>query len=165
MPAISSQLGASQTEVTLLFPGYNAIMAIAMLITSFINRKLGNKITLFIGLALIAIFSVSCGLGNNAWQLISLRCGWGLGNAIFIAVALTTIILFSEDKIKKSIILYEAAIGLGLSIGPLIGGLLGGISWRFPFFGFGFLMFIAFLLINILMPKHSLTEDQPEKIS
>ncbi|WP_224424659.1 MFS transporter [Methanobrevibacter sp. TMH8] len=163
LPAISSQLGASQTEATLLFSGYNAIMAVAMLITGFINRKLGTKITLLAGIALIAIFAVLCGLGHNVWEIIVLRCGWGLGNAIFIAVALTTIISFSKDKVKKSIIMYEAAIGLGLSIGPIIGGLLGGFSWRFPFFGVGFLMFIAFLLITILMPKHSPTEDQVQE--
>ncbi len=159
LPAISSQLGASQTEATLLFSGYNGVMALAMLITGFISNRLGNKKTLLLGIAIIAAFSIMCGLATNVWTIIGLRCGWGLGNAIFIAVALTTIILYSADKIKKSIIMYEAAIGLGLSAGPLIGGFLGEISWKLPFFGVGLLMFLAFILVTILMPKSPDSND------
>jgi predicted MFS family arabinose efflux permease len=40
-------------------------------------------------------------------------------------------------------VLYEAALGLGISLGPLIGGELGGISWRGPFYGVTVLMAIA----------------------
>ena len=39
--------------------------------------------------------------------------------------------------------LYEAALGLGIAAGPLVGGLLGNISWRGPFFGVAVLMAIA----------------------
>src|ERR1700751_3221708 len=39
--------------------------------------------------------------------------------------------------------LYEAALGLGIALGPLVGGELGGISWRGPFFGVSVLMTIS----------------------
>jgi ACDE family multidrug resistance protein len=42
-----------------------------------------------------------------------------------------------------AIILYETALGLGIAVGPLLGGELGGISWRGPFFGVAVLMAIA----------------------
>ncbi|WP_156028461.1 MFS transporter [Candidatus Solirubrobacter pratensis] len=50
-----------------------------------------------------------------------------------------------------AIILYEAALGLGIASGPLVGGLLGGISWRGPFFGTPALMAVGFVAIVVLL--------------
>ena len=47
--------------------------------------------------------------------------------------------------------LYEAALGLGIAAGPLVGGLLGEISWRGPFFGVAVLMAIALLATVVLL--------------
>ena len=49
----------------------------------------------------------------------------------------------ASGGVGGAIILYEAALGLGIASGPLLGGLLGGISWRGPFFGTAALMAIA----------------------
>jgi MFS family permease len=35
------------------------------------------------------------------------------------------------------------ALGIGIALGPLVGGELGGISWRGPFFGVSVLMTIS----------------------
>jgi len=50
-----------------------------------------------------------------------------------------------------AIVMYEAALGLGIAAGPLIGGLLGNISWRGPFFGVAVLMAIALLATVVLL--------------
>ena len=50
-----------------------------------------------------------------------------------------------------AIILYEAALGLGIASGPLLGGLLGGVSWRGPFFGSAALMAIGFVAITVVL--------------
>ena len=53
----------------------------------------------------------------------------------------------ASGGVGGAIILYEAALGLGIASGPLLGGLLGGISWRGPFFGTAALMAIGFVAI------------------
>ena len=153
LPAISNQLGASPSQVTLLFTSYNAVMAVAMLITGAISTRLGIKKTLIMGVIIIATFSTLGGLSNNIWTIVGLRGFWGIGNALFVATALTAIVTLSKSGTAKSVILYEAAIGLGISVGPLLGGLLGGSSWRYPFIGVGILMAVAFILLITLMPK------------
>ena len=52
--------------------------------------------------------------------------------ALFIATALATIVNAASGSVKQAIILYEAALGVGIATGPLLGGWLGGISWRWP---------------------------------
>jgi predicted MFS family arabinose efflux permease len=152
LPAISKQLYASQSEVTLLFTSYNAVMAVAMLITGAISSRIGIKRTLLTGIVIIAVFSALGGFSNGIWNLIGLRGGWGLGNALFVATALTAIVTLSKSGTAKAIILYEAAIGIGISVGPLIGGELGAISWRGPFLGVASLMVIAFFCLLFMMP-------------
>ncbi|MCC2685418.1 MAG: transporter [Paenibacillaceae bacterium] len=155
LPAIAKQLNASPSEVTLLFTSYNAVMAVAMLITGAISSRLGIKWTLLLGIVIIAAFSALGGLSNGIWLLVGLRGGWGLGNALFVATALTAIVSLSNSGTAKSIILYEAAIGLGISVGPILGGELGAISWRGPFLGVAALMAIAFIGLIAMMPNAS----------
>ncbi len=153
LPAIAEQLNASHSEVTLLFTSYNAVMAVAMLITGTVSSRIGIKWTMLTGIVIIALFSTFGGLSNDIWTLVGLRGGWGLGNALFVATSLAAIVSLSNSGTAKAIILYEAAIGLGISVGPLIGGWLGAMSWRGPFLGVATLMVIAFIGLFILMPK------------
>ncbi|UKS30911.1 MFS transporter [Paenibacillus sp. HWE-109] len=153
LPAIAHKLNASHSDVTMLFTSYNLVMAVAMLITGVISSRLGMKGTLLAGIVIIAIFAALGGSSNGIWQLVWLRGGWGLGNALFVATALSAIVSLSRTGVAQSIILFETAIGLGISVGPLLGGELGSISWRGPFFGVAVLMIVAFLFIAFVMPK------------
>lgn len=153
LPAIAENLNATQSQVTLLFTSYNAVMAVAMLITGTLSSRLGMKGTLMLGIIIIAIFAALGGLSNNIWTIIGLRGGWGLGNALFVATALSAIVSLSSSGTTQAVILYEAAVGLGISVGPLLGGWLGAISWRGPFLGVAALMVVAFIGLSLWMPK------------
>ena len=85
------------------------------------------------------------------FEIAGFRLGWGLGNALFIATALSVIVGAAAGGLASAIILYEAALGLGIASGPLLGGALGDVSWRGPFFGTAALMAIGFLLIAVLL--------------
>lgn len=165
LPAIAKKMNASQSQVTLLFTSYNAVMAVAMLITGAISSRLGMKRTLLAGIVIIAVFSALGGFSNNIAALVGLRGGWGLGNALFVATALTAIVSLSKSGTARAIILYEAAIGLGISVGPLLGGWLGAISWRAPFFGVASLMAIAFVGLMISMPASTGPQNVKPKTS
>ncbi|MBU5212810.1 MFS transporter [Heyndrickxia oleronia] len=153
LPAIAEKLHATPSQVSLLFTSYNLITGIAMLITGVVSSRIGIKWTLLIGILFIIIFSALAGSSNGIWGVVGFRGGWGLGNALFIATALSAIVGLSVGGTAKAIILYEAAIGLGISVGPLLGGELGSISWRGPFYGVSVLMIIAFLALLLKMPK------------
>nr|WP_256217416.1 MFS transporter [Paenibacillus sp. OV219] len=155
LPMMKDQLHATDSQLTLLFTSYNAVMAIAMLVTGVISAKLGIKRMLLTGIVIIAIFSALAGSVDEVMDIVWLRAGWGLGNAFFVATALSAIVSLSRVGVAKSIILFEVAVGLGISVGPLLGGELGAVSWRAPFYGVAGLMVLAFCLILFMMPKAS----------
>ena len=153
LPAIAKNLQATPSEVSLLFTSYFLVTAIAMLVTGFVSSRIGGKKTLLIGLAIIVVFSALSGMSNTVDALVGFRAGWGLGNALFVATSLAVMVGVASGGAATAIILYEAALGLGLSLGPLMGALLGGWQWRAPFFGTATAMAIAFVLVMILLPK------------
>ncbi len=60
--------------------------------------------------------------------------------------------LSARGSTARAIILFEAALGLGIAAGPLLGGELGSISWRAPFYGVAVLMTIALVATAFLLP-------------
>jgi MFS transporter, ACDE family, multidrug resistance protein len=66
LAAISHQLHASPSEVTLLFTSYLVVTAVAMLITNWVSSRLGAKRTLIAGLAIIVIFSALAGASRSS---------------------------------------------------------------------------------------------------
>ncbi|MFS0912464.1 MFS transporter [Microbacterium sp. 179-I 3D2 NHS] len=151
LPAIAESLEASPVETELLFTSYLLVTGLAMLVTSWISSRIGAKATLLIGLALVVVFSLLCAVSGSVDAVIGFRAGWGLGNALFISTALATIVGAASGGSGTAIILYEAALGLGIAVGPLLGGILGEQSWRGPFFGVVALMAIAFVAVLILL--------------
>ena len=168
LPVLAQDLDASPSQVTMLFTTYFAITGVAMLGTGFVASRVGAKRALLGGLALVIVFSALAGASDTVAQIAGFRAGWGLGNALFIATALSVIVGAASGGIGGAIMLYEAALGLGIASGPLLGGFLGGISWRGPFFGVAVLMSIAFVAIALLLgrtpaPAHKVSLADPIK--
>lgn len=165
LPAIADDLSATQTEAELLFTSYLLVTGLAMLVTSWVSSRLGARRTLLIGLVLIVVFALAAALSGNVEAVIGFRAGWGLGNALFISTALATIVGAASGGTSSAIVLYEASLGLGIAIGPLLGGLLGTVSWKGPFFGTAVLMAIAFVAITVLLSEDDRAFRQPTRLS
>ncbi len=160
LPAISADLGATPAQTMLLFTSYLLVTGLAMFFTSFVSSRIGAKRTLLVGLALIVIFAALAGASDSVGMIIGFRAGWGLGNALFISTALATIVGAASGGADSAVILYEAALGLGIAVGPLLGGALGSISWRGPFFGTAVLMAIGLVALTVLLGKET-TKPEP----
>jgi MFS transporter, ACDE family, multidrug resistance protein len=150
---IADNLNASPSQVSLLFTSYMAVMGVAMLITGVVASRIGPKRTLLLGLLIIIAGAGLAGMSDSVLEIVGWRALWGLGNALFIATALATIVSSARGSVAQAIILYEAALGLGIAVGPLVGGVLGSISWRGPFFGVSALMAFALVVTVFLLPS------------
>ena len=150
--------------MTLLFTSYLVVTAVAMLVTGWVSSRIGRQ----------ADADRRAGPDRRVqrrWPgpsgsidgIVGFRAGWGLGNALFIATSLAVIVASASGGFAGAIILYETALGVGIAIGPLLGGLLGEISWRGPFFGVAALMAIALIATVVLLeptPKPA-AHDRP----
>src|SRR4051794_8029210 len=152
LPALAKDLHATPSQVSLLFTSYLVVTAVAMLFVGWVSSRIGANRTLVVGLAIIVVFAALAGTSGTVGGIVGFRAGWGLGNALFIATSLAVIVASASGGFAGAIILYETALGLGIAVGPLLGGELGAISWRGPFFGVATLMAIAMIATLLFVP-------------
>src|ERR1700733_2524048 len=153
LPSLASKLQASQSQVELLFTSYLVVTAVMMLVTGWVSSRIGAKRTLISGLVLIVVFAALAGSAGSINGIIEFRAGWGLGNALFIATSLAVIVGSASGGFAGACVLYEPALGVGIASRPLLGGLLGNVSWRGPFFGVAVLMAISLVATVLLLEK------------
>lgn len=153
LPSLADELGGSPAQVSLLFTSYMAVMGLAMIVTGWISSRTGVRATLLVGLALIAAAAVGSSASWALGPIIGFRAGWGLGNALFVATALAAIVAAMPGRRSRAITYYEAAVGAGIATGPLVGGLLGQISWRAAFLGSALPVALSFVLLAVVLPR------------
>jgi ACDE family multidrug resistance protein len=153
LASLAKDLQATPSQVELLFTSYLVVTAVAMLVTGWVSSRIGAKRTLITGLVLIVVFAALAGSSGSIGGIVGFRAGWGLGNALFIATSLAVIVSSASGGFAGAIILYETALGVGIAMGPLLGGELGSISWRGPFYGVSALMAVALVATLVLLPK------------
>ncbi|MEH3053807.1 MAG: MFS transporter [Patulibacter minatonensis] len=152
LPVIGKGLDASHSQIELLFTSYFLIIGLSNLLTGFVSSRLGDKKTLLTGLALVIVFSALAGQSGSVEEVVLYRAGWGLGIALFISTTMSVIIGHANGGQQRAVTLFESALGIGISTGPLLGALLGNESWRAPFFGVAVLMAVAFAVVHFTVP-------------
>jgi EmrB/QacA subfamily drug resistance transporter len=86
------------------------------------------------GLALFTVASALCAASPRADLLIAARALQGLGAAMMTANSAAILISsFPESERGKALGAFGAVVGLGLALGPPIGGMLVHLSWRWIF--------------------------------
>ena len=100
LPALSTQLHATPSQVTLLFTSYLVVTAVAMLVTGWVSSRIGAKNTLIAGLVLIVVFAGLAGASDTIGGIVGFRAGWGLGNALFIATSLAVIVGSATRRVR-----------------------------------------------------------------
>ena len=151
LPIIGEEIGATTWQIELLFTAYIAVMAVGMIPAVLATGKFGYKKILGAGVSLVAVAAILAALSTSIGQLAALRGLWGLGNAMFFATAMVLLVSLANDR-EWVVGIFETCVGLGFAVGPLIGGLLGSISWRVPFFACGLFMIVA-LAVSITRLK------------
>ncbi|HEY0185977.1 MAG TPA: MFS transporter [Cellulomonas sp.] len=145
LPVIGAEIGASTWQIELLFTAYLIVMAVGMIPAVIATGRFGYRTVLATGVSVVAASALLAAFSGSIGQLAVLRGLWGLGNAMFFATAMVLLVALATDR-EWVVELFETCVGLGFAVGPLIGGLLGQISWRVPFAACGVLMLVALLV-------------------
>ena len=129
-------------------------------------NKLGERWVLGVGLSMVSVSSALAGTAQTYSQLLFLRAAGGLGSAMF-SVAAMSLLLHSVDPQHRgrAVSMYQSGFLFGGLAGPLVGGLVVGISIRAPFFVYsGTLMLAVGTALFTLpkMPKETEEAQSPE---
>jgi EmrB/QacA subfamily drug resistance transporter len=115
---------------------YLVTIAATLLTFGRLSDMVGRKPVWLAGLALFTIGSGICGAANSLPLLISARAFQGLGGALLVSTSLAIITdTFPVDKRGLAMGCNVVVIGLGSSVGPIVGGMITEHwSWRWIFY-------------------------------
>jgi EmrB/QacA subfamily drug resistance transporter len=132
MPTLVRQLHASTASLQWVVDAYTLAMAGLLLTLGSLGDRIGRHRLLAAGLAVFGIGSVFAGLSSSAGELIFWRVVMGVGAAAIMPATLSilTNVFTDAGERARAIAMWSAVAGLGVAIGPTMGGwLLEHFSW------------------------------------
>ena len=125
LPNISTKLSATTSQLQWVVDSYILVLAGLLLLGGTIGDRFGRRRWMNIGLALFMGGSVLGGLSNSIATLITARAVQGLGAALVLPATLSIVTnVFDREERAKAIAIWTAVGGLGVGIGPAVGGYL-----------------------------------------
>jgi EmrB/QacA subfamily drug resistance transporter len=123
-------LGASQSQLEWAINSYTLVFAGLLFTFGVIGDRIGRKRMLMIGLVLFGIGSLLSAYSRSPDQLIAARAAMGLGGAAVMPQTLSIISnVFEPHERPRAIGIWASAVGIGVAIGPVLGGLLLAHFW------------------------------------
>jgi EmrB/QacA subfamily drug resistance transporter len=136
LPVIQQGLNASTTGLQWITDAYILPTAALLLTFGVIGDRFGRKKTYLAGLALVAIGSLVALTGTSVVQVCVGQALTGAGTAALLPATLALIGHVSPDRRTRAggIAWWTAALGLGLTAGAVLSGLVvAHASWRYIF--------------------------------
>ena len=162
LPFLITKLGANGREMGLLASVYAAMQLVCAPFWGTLSDRIGRKPVLLIGVLGYAITMFIFGLSTRFWMLFVARTFSG----VLSSGAMPTTLAYLSDNLPEkerggAMGQLNASLGLGIVLGPLLGGLLSTDSLSLPFFVGAGLALLALFLVYFLLPESHPTQTVP----
>lgn len=153
-PFYVEKMGAGGFELGLLMASYAITRLIFAPVWGSLSDRVGRKPVLLMGVFGYGLAMVMFGLATNLLALFAARILSGILSSATSPTSMAYISdSTSEDERSGGMGILGAAMGLGLVLGPGLGGLLAGGSISTPFFVAGGFCVISLVLITLFLPE------------
>jgi EmrB/QacA subfamily drug resistance transporter len=163
LPTLVRELGATQSQLQWMVDAYILVFAGLLLTMGALGDRYGRKRALTVGLVIFGLSSVAAAFADSANALIAARAVMGVGGALIMPSTLSIITnVFTGQERGRAIAAWAAVAGLGIILGPVLGGwLLENYWWGSVFLINVFVVAVAIGLGFFLVPESKDPEATP----
>jgi EmrB/QacA subfamily drug resistance transporter len=138
LPQISVDLNASTSGLQWVIDAYVLVLAGLLLLCGSLGDRYGRKRVMSAGLVVFGVAAAGAALSTSTAQLIAMRALQGLGAALVLPATLSIITnVFPRQERAKAIAVWTAVGGIGVGLGPVVGGsLVDAAEWSAAFWLF-----------------------------
>lgn len=135
LQSIASSLHVSSAEAVWVTTVFLLVSAATIPAAAGLSDRIGRRPTYLIGVPVFTVASLGCGLSPTLGALITARAVQAVGASLVFAVAIPMFrMLFTPDELGGILGLNSMTVAIGISSGPLLGGLLLSVaSWHWLF--------------------------------
>lgn len=157
LPTLQRQMGATISELQWIVDAYSLAFAALLLTMGALGDRLGQTTMLRLGMFTFGAASMGAVFSRSAGHLIAARAFMGIGAAMIMPATLATISnIFPIEERGKALGAWGAMNGLGVALGPFLGGLLlAHFDWSAVFFINVPVVIVALVAGYFLIPKSS----------
>jgi EmrB/QacA subfamily drug resistance transporter len=155
LPTLVRELNATGSQLQWMVDAYVLVFAGLLLTMGALGDRFGRKLALNVGLVIFGAASIGAAFADSANMLIAARAMMGVGGALIMPSTLSIITnIFEGAERGRAIAAWAAVAGLGIIVGPVIGGWLLENFWWGSIFLINVFISIAAIVAGIgLVPE------------
>jgi EmrB/QacA subfamily drug resistance transporter len=165
LPAISEDTGMSVTDLQWAVTGYSLVGAAVIITSGSLGDVFGRKRIFQLGLLLFVASCVMIALATTGELVIAGRMIQGAAGATILACGLSLLSVANRGQAQlRAVSLWGAAAAIGAAAGPLLGGLLVGITGWQGLFWVDAVVGVVCIVITALTVTESRDENRSRSI-
>jgi EmrB/QacA subfamily drug resistance transporter len=131
LPTLVTELHATSSALQWIVDAYILVFAGLLLVAGSLADRVGRKRTFLAGLVAFAAGSVWAAFSGSVGMLIAARASMGVGGALIMPSTLSIITNTFTDRRERqrALGMWSATSGLGIALGPIVGGALLAHFW------------------------------------
>lgn len=155
LASIAKALHANFASIEWVISAYTLTFAALVMPAGGLSDRFGRKRVLLAGLALFTLASFACGAAGTVVALNIARAVQGLGAALLLSAALALLSAgFQGPGRAAAFAFWGSVIGVGITLGPLAGGVITQIlGWQWAFYVNVPVGIVMFLLSAYVVPE------------